>query len=164
MLNEKKSGVIRDHLVQHEETVSVAESVTSGALQFLLCGIADAERFYQGGITAYNIGQKYRHLRVEPIHAKAHNCVSAKVAEQMAVNVCGMFDSDWGIGVTGYATPVPVSGNKLFCYFAVSYKGIIQVSEKVSCKKMLPEKVQHFFARKVMDAFYRYVLYTSQRL
>ena len=48
---------IREALVKREETISVAESVTSGLIQAALSQAIDASKFYQEGITAFNIGQ-----------------------------------------------------------------------------------------------------------
>ena len=75
-------------LVKRKETIAVAESVTSGLLQAAFSQAEDASAFYQGGITAYNLGQKYRHLKVEPIYADNCYCVSQKVSNEMADNVC----------------------------------------------------------------------------
>jgi PncC family amidohydrolase len=94
-------------LYERQQTVAVAESVTSGQLQTFLSLPDHAMDFFQGGITAYNLGQKTKHLNVDPIHAFACNCVSEKIAETMARNVMTQFNSDWGIGITGYASPVP---------------------------------------------------------
>jgi len=75
---------IGKRLLAKKQTIAVAESVTSGLLQFAFSSMENAADFYQGGITAYNIAQKFKHLTVEPLHALSVNCVSAKVAEQMA--------------------------------------------------------------------------------
>ena len=80
IFNENELKKIGKKLIEGKYTIAVAESVTSGILQFALSSIPDASKFYQGGITAYNIGQKYSHLKVEPIHALSVNCVSQKVA------------------------------------------------------------------------------------
>jgi nicotinamide-nucleotide amidase len=151
MLSKKKSETIREYFLENKETIAVAESVTSGMLQVLISNITDAAEFYQGGITTYNIGQKCKHIGVEPIHAQSCNCVSPKVAEQMAYHVCQLFNSDWGISVTGYASPVTESAGKLFCYYAICYRGAVQSSGRIDAKKMLPEKVQLFFGRTVSD-------------
>src|SRR5689334_9261316 len=105
---------IREQLMTKKQTVAVAESVTSGLLQLAFSSMIDASEFYQGGITAYNLAQKTRHLLVEPIHANSVNCVSQRVADEMATQVAKLFLSDWGIAVTGYATPVPESDGKVF--------------------------------------------------
>ncbi len=71
--------VIRQYMLGNNQTVAVAESVTAGLLQWAFSSIPDAAQFFQGGITAYNISQKYKHLAVEPIHASEVNCVSQKL-------------------------------------------------------------------------------------
>ena len=119
-------------LLQKEETIAVAESVTSGLLQFEFSTIPDASLFFQGGITAYNIGQKYKHLQVEPIHAISTNCVSQKVAIEMALHICQLFSSHWGIAVTGYASPVPESNHKTYSFYAISYKNKIVKRGKIT--------------------------------
>lgn len=79
---------IKTYMLAHTETLAVAESVTSGCLQAALSLAEDATRFFQGGITAYNLGRKARHLKIDPIHAQEANCVSEKVAIEMAEQVC----------------------------------------------------------------------------
>ena len=142
---------IRQYFLAQKETIAVAESVTSGLLQVFLSNIPDAGQFYQGGITTYNLGQKFKHLNVEPIHAQNHNSVSSLVAEQMALHVCKVFNSNWGIGITGYATPVPESGNRLYAHFAICYQGVVKASSKLHSKKMQPAKVQNFYVEKITD-------------
>jgi nicotinamide-nucleotide amidase len=123
LFNKQKVELIRTQLISLNETVAVAESVTAGLLQLALASAEEASRFFQGGITAYNVGQKTLQLDVEPIHALAVNCVSESIAIQMALNVCRRFRSHWGIGVTGYAAPVPESDNEVFAWFAIAHQG-----------------------------------------
>jgi nicotinamide-nucleotide amidase len=123
---------VREHLIQSRQTIAVAESVTAGHLQAALSTANDAALFFQGGITAYNLGQKCRRLSIEPIHAEACDCVSEKIAADMALNACKLFVSDYGIGVTGYATPVPEKGiNDLFAFVAIAHRGEIILSKKI---------------------------------
>jgi PncC family amidohydrolase len=152
-IDEEKRKIIHDQLVNKEETVAVAESVTSGLLQWALASIDDATQFYQGGITVYNIAQKYRHLHIEPIHAMSCNCVSSKISEQMALQVCELFLSQWGIAVTGYAVPVPESGNKIFAFYAIAHKNKIIRSLQIHPTVTNPEEVQQFYAKQIIDAF-----------
>ena len=88
MFNDKRLASIGKKLLKKKETIAVAESVTSGLLQFAFSTMKDASCFYQGGITTFNIGQKFKHLQVDPVHALAVNCVSQKVADEMAQQVC----------------------------------------------------------------------------
>jgi PncC family amidohydrolase len=82
---------IANILIERQQTIAVAESVTSGNVQVSLASATDATKFFQGGITAYNLGQKSRHLNVDPINAMACNCVAEQVAHEMAVGACKLF-------------------------------------------------------------------------
>lgn len=86
-------------------TLAAAESLTCGRVQARVGEISGASNFFLGGITAYSLDQKVRHLGVDRAAAKKVNSVSAAVAEQMARGVCALFDSDLGVATTGYAEP-----------------------------------------------------------
>lgn len=122
---------IANTLIERQQSIAVAESVTSGNLQVALATAMDASKFFQGGITAYNLGQKTRLLDVDPISAAACNCVAAQVAQEMALQVCKLFTSNWGLAITGYASKVPESNNELFAYYAISYNGSIKQSGRL---------------------------------
>ncbi len=120
-------------LLRKKHTIAVAESVTSGNIQAALSRAENAARFFQGGMTVYNIGQKCRQLNIEPIHAESCNAVSHKVADQLSLNINKLFLSHYGIGITGYAAPFPEKGIKdLFAYVSIA-KG----TEVVASKKLL---------------------------
>lgn len=157
LFDAKKLEKIHQALVKRKETVAVAESVTSGLLQVAFSQAEFASEFYQGGITTYNLGQKYKHLQVEPIHAELHNCVSEKVTAEMALHVCELFNSEWGIGVTGYGTPVPESGNKLFAFYAVVHDKKIVAKGKLSPRKGKPFTIQLHYAEKIIDIFQQHL-------
>jgi nicotinamide-nucleotide amidase len=139
-----------EKILKRKQTIAVAESVTSGLLQFALSCIPEAARFFQGGITAYNIAQKFKHLRVEPLHALSVNCVSSKVAREMALHVCEAYSSDWGIAVTGYASPVPESENKVFAFFAIACKGKIKLSGRIKPRKLAPPEMQWTYTNHIL--------------
>lgn len=146
----KNINSIKEMLVKRLETLAVAESVTAGYLQAAMATAQDASQFYQGGLTAYNLGQKCRHLLIEPIHAEACNCVSDRIAREMALNVCTLFQSDWGIGITGYAAPVPESDKKLFAFYAIAHKGEIIAENKLEAFKDEPLTVQLFYVNEIL--------------
>lgn len=142
-------------LLKKQETIAVAESVTAGALQFALSTIPDAAQFFQGGITAFNIGQKCRQLRVEPIHALTVNCVSQKVANEMATEIANCFGSDWNLAITGYASPVPESQNKIYAYYAIMHKGKLMSKGKLTPHKADPPQVQINYANTLLQKLSR---------
>jgi nicotinamide-nucleotide amidase len=86
-------------------TLAVAESLTCGRVQARVGSISGASDFFLGGITAYTLEQKVKHLGVDRAGAEKVNCVSAAVAEQMAAGVCRLFGSELGLATTGYAEP-----------------------------------------------------------
>jgi nicotinamide-nucleotide amidase len=125
LFNLEQINQIKSKLAERSETIAVAESVTAGLLQLALSSAEDARDYFQGGITVYNLGQKARHLLVEPIHAEASNCVSEKVARQMSMEVTRLFQSNWGVAITGYASPAPESGNRMFAYYSFVNNGVV---------------------------------------
>lgn len=147
--------VIRKDLVNADETLGVAESVTSGNLQAQLSLAKDATEFFHGGLTLYNTGQKARHLFVDPIIAERTNCVSDRIAQSMAVGAAMFFSSDWGIGITGYAAPVPEWNvkNTLFAWYALAYRGEIISTQKIEIKKMAMDKAQQRYVTEILKGY-----------
>ncbi|HTU02125.1 MAG TPA: nicotinamide-nucleotide amidohydrolase family protein [Candidatus Sulfotelmatobacter sp.] len=86
-------------------TLAVAESLTSGRLQARIGAISGASEFFLGGVTAYSLDEKVRHLGIDRAEARAVNSVSGRVAEQMARGACLLFGADLGVATTGYAEP-----------------------------------------------------------
>ena len=86
-------------------TLAVAESLTCGQVQARIGAISGASNFFLGGITAYTLDAKVKHLGVNRAAARRVDCVSANVAREMARGVCRLFGSDVGVATTGYAEP-----------------------------------------------------------
>lgn len=141
-------------MISHRQTVSTAESVTAGHLQAALSLANEASLFFQGGMTAYNLGQKARHLHVNPIHATSCNSVSEIIADEMALNALRLFSSDWGIGITGYASPLPEVGiENLFAFYAIAYRKEILHRGKIESADVGQFKVQVHFTKEVLLQF-----------
>lgn len=133
-------------------TIAVAESVTSGLIQNALSQATDATKFFQGGITVYNLGQKSRHLNVEPIHAEDCNCVSELVSETMAQEVAQKFSANIGIGITVYAAPVEELGVKeVFAIISIFKDGKKVLTKTVTgLKNADPLKNQEKFTKETL--------------
>ena len=145
---------IKGLLSKKKLTLSVAESVTAGHLQAAFSSATLASDFFQGGITAYNAGQKTKHLNIEPIAALEDDCVTEKVACEMAIQSNKMFISDYAIAITGYATKMPEKGiNDLYAFFAIAYKREIVLTKKITTNK---ERVdaQVDYTNQVIKEFY----------
>ena len=147
---------IKDYLKANHHTLSVAESVTSGHLQAAFSSAKEASIFFQGGITTYNLGQKCRHLNIEPIAAEQCSCISEDVAIKMAFGSEKLFLSSYAIGITGYATPMPKNDiYGLFAYYAISFRGTIKASDKITTEKQDPVDVQIAYTNQVIEIFFK---------
>ncbi len=150
--NTKVIDIIKDWFLANKKTIAVAESVTAGHLQAALSIATDASKFFQGGITTYNIGQKCRHLHIEPTHALECDSVSALVSDDMAKNVCRLFLSDYGIGVTGYASLVPEQGiNSLFAYISIAKKDKVILAKKITVDEPDSYHAQIHYTNIILD-------------
>lgn len=149
ILLEKISYYLRDR----NEKISVAESVTSGLVQLAFSQMPYAQEFFEGGMTTYTIDQKVDKLEIDYEEAKVMNCVSKKITEHMAVNVAKQFRTHWSIATTGYCTPVPESGNDLYAYYAISYKGNVVLSERIELNPSVRSlEAQNYFTECVLSS------------
>ena len=149
---------ISERMIERGETLAVAESVTAGLIMSSFSEAPNASGFFQGGITVYNLGQKTRQLNVEPIHAESINCVSEYVAQTMACDVSKQFCSQWGIAITGYATPVPALKIKTcFAIYAFAHKGVPVVTTRIDTKIKGQNAVKRYFIENVIRAFAKHV-------
>jgi len=152
MYNSENINCIRNYFIATKQTIAVAESVTSGHLQAALSTATDASKFFQGGIKAYNIGQKCRQLMIEPTHALDCNSVSEKVAEQMALNVTKIFLSNYGIGVTGYAAPLPECNiYHPYMIFSIACENDVIITKQYISQKKEGVDVQLDYTETILD-------------
>jgi PncC family amidohydrolase len=163
MYNYKELSEIKDYMISHGHTIAVAESVTAGHLQAALSLPSDATKFFQGGITAYNLGQKCRHLHINPIHAANCNSVSEIIADEMALGAVDLFSSDWAIGITGYASPYPEWGvTDLFALYSIAFRDKVVGRGKVESDDQGLFEVQVSFACQVLERFTAHLLQAAK--
>jgi len=91
-------------------TVAVAESLTCGHLQARIGAVSGASHYFLGGLTAYTLDQKVKHLGVNRVAARRTDCVSQRVAVEMAQGVADLFGADLSAATTGYAEANPAAG------------------------------------------------------
>jgi PncC family amidohydrolase len=150
-INVRAVNKARDFLIKNKRTIAGAESVTSGNIQAALARAKDASKFFQGGMTAYNLGHKTRHLGIDPVHALECNCVSEIIAEQMAKKICDLFLADFGIGITGFASLAPEENiHELFAYISITNKEKILITQKITPRKLTAYQVQLFYTNEAI--------------
>ena len=88
-------------------TLAVAESLTAGQVQARIAAVSGASDYFLGGVTAYSLAQKVKLLGVNRAHARSVDCVSQRVAVEMAAGACQLFGADLAVATTGYAEPAP---------------------------------------------------------
>lgn len=113
-VNELRDYVDELHalLIEKKLTVATAESLTGGMIGAALTSRSGSSAYFEGSIVAYTLEAKVTLLKVDRQEAEATNCVSAEVADQMALGARDLFGSDCAIAVTGYAE-IPPEGARL---------------------------------------------------
>ncbi len=93
-------------------TLAVAESLTCGRVQAAIGAVSGASEYFLGGVTAYSLAQKVKLLGVNRAHARRVNCVSQRVAVEMAQGAGALFGADVAVATTGFAEPSRADGVK----------------------------------------------------
>lgn len=148
------ANAVKSILLDREERVAVAESVTAGDIQSAFSYCENALQIFEGGLTVYNVQQKVNQLHVDAAYAHACEGVSEKTAAEMAVAVSKLFHSDWGISITGYASPVPeMNILEVFAWTALSHRGTIILVQKIIPDPGSATVVRKFYTDKVFEVF-----------
>ena len=86
-------------------SVSVAESITAGALSNTLCEEPGASEYFYGGMVCYSISSKNKLLGIDTEYAESANFANPFTSLEMAKAIANRFDSRIGISTTGYSLP-----------------------------------------------------------
>ena len=96
---------IGELLVRRGETLSTAESCTSGAIAAQLTSIPGASRYFLEGAAVYSNQAKIRTCNVPREMIEEHGAVSEPVAIALAQGMKNRSQSTWSLSVTGVAGP-----------------------------------------------------------
>jgi len=86
-------------------TASCAESCTAGRIANAFATVAGAADWFRGGLVAYQLEVKRRHLGVQ-----APSMFSTQCAAEMALGAARLFDSDVAVSTTGFVGDEPEEG------------------------------------------------------
>ncbi len=100
--------VIVERMKAAGKTVAVAESCTGGVLSSLFTSIPGSSAVFKGGFIVYTNELKQNVLNIPKTLLDQEGAVSAKTAEQMAINALKASGADYALAVTGVAGPDPV--------------------------------------------------------
>lgn len=111
------SGSMEEGLVSllrnKKMTVSCAESCTGGMLSERITSVPGASEVFPGGIVSYSEDIKSGVLGADINVIRKYGVVSKETAESMAAACRKLFNTDIGIGITGYAGPSAPSEEEL---------------------------------------------------
>jgi nicotinamide-nucleotide amidase len=143
-------------------TLAAAESMTGGRVQAAITAVPGASVFFLGGITAYTLDQKARHLGVRRAAALKVNSVSAEVAAQMARGASRLFEADVAVATTGYAESSPAHDVDVpFAYWAIAHRIAVRrwrtVTGRVMCPGMTRLDAQQCVAEAVVTEMVAYL-------
>lgn len=99
-------------------TIAVAESLTSGSITMCLGAATNAQKWFNGGITAYTPETKVKVLGVGP-----GPVVTAQCATEMAQGVCRLTGATISVAVTGVGGPEPEEGKAAGTVFIAVWDG-----------------------------------------
>ncbi|MEJ2113481.1 MAG: CinA family nicotinamide mononucleotide deamidase-related protein, partial [Flavobacteriaceae bacterium] len=96
---------IGKQLILLNKTLATAESCTGGKIAEQITANAGASVYFKGSIVSYATQTKIDVLKVPKELIDEYSVVSKEVAEAMAQNARGLFDTDFAIATTGNAGP-----------------------------------------------------------
>ncbi|KAE8361310.1 hypothetical protein BDV27DRAFT_167011 [Aspergillus caelatus] len=102
-------------LVQAEQTLGVAESLTAGGVMAALTSVPGSSAVFRGGVVSYATSLKHQLLGVDQDLIATMGVIDPNVATQMAegarkATTCDSSLTAWGIGTTGVAGPASQDG------------------------------------------------------
>ncbi len=94
------------HVLQEQnQSLSLAESCTGGAIAQEITAVPGASAYFKGGVVPYETYQKVSVLGIDKALIEKYTVVSAQVAEAMATQCAALFGSDYALATTGIAGP-----------------------------------------------------------
>lgn len=105
------SGLLGRKLIEKNETITSAESLTAGLFLSTLGNVPGISKVLPGGFVTYSAETKASMVDVPMAMIDAVGVVSAEVAEAMALGAKNKLGTDWAVSFTGVAGPGPADGH-----------------------------------------------------
>lgn len=97
--------VIQHLMLEHQLTLSTAESCTGGFIASQLTGLPGSSGYFLGSVVSYANSVKQNVLGVSLATLQNYGAVSPQCAEEMLSGVLRLIGSNIGVAVTGIAGP-----------------------------------------------------------
>ncbi len=98
-------SVIANLLVKHSLTIATAESCTGGLIAHRITNVPGSSLYFKMGVVAYSNAAKVKLLGVREATIKKYGAVSNATAEEMAMGIRQLAETDIGLSSTGIAGP-----------------------------------------------------------
>ena len=99
-------------LIDHGQTLAVAESCTGGKIASKFTAMAGASAYFLAGLTTYSNEAKIKVLGVRASTIEAYGAVSEQTAREMAEGARRVTGADYAVATTGIAGPSGGSAEK----------------------------------------------------
>ena len=96
---------LMQYLIEHQITVSTAESCSGGLISKTITDFPGCSDIYPGGVCSYSNEMKTKWLGVNEQTLEKYGAVSAQTALEMAHGIRNATGSMYGISTTGIAGP-----------------------------------------------------------
>ena len=106
----REAALVHGLLLDREQTVATAESLTGGRLGMLLTETPGSSATYVGGVVAYATPLKMSVLGVPESLVEKYGVVSAECARSMARGVWQLTGAEYALSTTGVAGPEQQEG------------------------------------------------------
>lgn len=108
-------------LLKQQKTIAFAESCSGGLASSLVTDIAGSSEYLVGSVVTYTNEAKNKLIQVKQETLDTYGAVSEQTACEMAEGVRALFNSDYGVGITGNAGPGGSEGKPVgLVYIAVA--------------------------------------------
>ncbi|MEN3045154.1 MAG: nicotinamide-nucleotide amidohydrolase family protein [Candidatus Hydrothermales bacterium] len=146
-------------LKEKGKKISTAESCTGGLLSSRITDIPGSSEYFIGGVIAYSNEIKKKILGVKEEDLKNYGAVSEPVVKKMAESVRKLFDTDFGLSISGIAGPTGGSKEKPVgtVYLAISYEKETLVFKKLfrGKREEIKFKSSHFILNELRKLIYK---------
>ncbi len=132
--NKSISQILGDKLLEHELTLSAAESCTGGNIAHRITQTSGSSAYFLGSVVSYSNEIKTTILNVERTLIERFGAVSRQVVESMVEGVCRLMRTDCAIATSGIAGP---NGG-------TPAKPVGTVWIAVKCKDIIVSECHHF--------------------
>jgi nicotinamide-nucleotide amidase len=103
--DETMQQVLGKLLLNHNKTISTAESCTGGAIASLITSVPGASAYFEGSIVSYACGVKEMLLDVKKSTLENYGAVSEETVKEMLSGLLNKMKTDYGIAVSGIMGP-----------------------------------------------------------